>query len=131
VSELKAVDEAGNELPVVPSSIGTTVALSDETDEDGFLDHVWKTVYQLDAPDLAAAIGGRIFRFPFNYRTDASPEEACLLASDGFAWSSPGRRSRGSSSGSTRAASWRRRRRTRSPPTRKSSISGCCRRERT
>lgn len=86
VSELKAVDADGNELPVVPSSLGTTVALSDETDEDGFLDHAWKAVYQLDDPDLAAALGGRIFRFPFNYRADASPEEACLLASGGFAW---------------------------------------------
>lgn len=85
-SSLKYVDEAGNELPTVPSSFDAPIALAEETDEEGFLDHVWSAVYQLSAPDLAAALGDRIFRFPFNYRAWPAPKEACLLAAGGVAW---------------------------------------------
>ena len=60
--------------------------MADEVDEEAFLDHVWSAVYQLSNPDLAAAVGERIFRFPFNYRAGPAPKEACLLASGGVAW---------------------------------------------
>ena len=83
---LQYVDEAGNELPAVPSSFDAPIALGDEVDEEAFLDHVWSAVYQLSNPDLAAAVGERIFRFPFNYRAGPAPREACLLASGGVAW---------------------------------------------
>ena len=83
---LKYVDEAGNELPTVPSTFDAPIALADEVDEEAFLDHVWSAVYQLSNSDLAAALGDRIFRFPFNYRAGPAPKEACLLASGGVAW---------------------------------------------
>jgi len=83
---LTYVDEAGNELPTVPSSFDAPVSLGAEVDEEAFLDHVWDSVYQLSNPDLAAALGERIFRFPFNYRAGPAPKEACLLASGGVAW---------------------------------------------
>ena len=82
-SELIAVDDNGKELPIVASSFGQTIKLCDKVDEETFLDHVWKSVYQLNNPDLAAAVGKDIYSFVFNYRTDASPEDGYLVAVDG------------------------------------------------
>lgn len=82
-SELVAVDADGNELPIVPSSLGQTVTLSEKVSEETFLDHVWKSVYQIDCPDLATAVGKDIYSFVFNYRTDASPDDGYLLTSEG------------------------------------------------
>ena len=82
-SELVAVDENGAELPIVPSSFGQTISLGTKATEEEFLDHVWKSVYQLDNPQLAEAIGQDIYSFTFNYRADASPEDGYLVASDG------------------------------------------------
>ena len=65
-SELVAVDAEGKELPIVPSSFGQTIELKDKA---------WKSVYQLDNPDLAAAVGKDIYSFTFNYRSDASPDD--------------------------------------------------------
>ena len=48
---LQYVDEAGNELPAVPSTFDAPVALGDEADEEAFLDHVWDSVYQLSVEE--------------------------------------------------------------------------------
>ena len=85
-SELVAVDAEGKELPIVPSSFGQTIELSAKATDEEFLDHVWKSVYQIDNPDLSAAVGKDIYSFTFNYRTDASPDDGYLLAADGKAF---------------------------------------------
>lgn len=82
-SELVAVDADGKELPIVPSSFGQVIKLSEKVDDETFLDHVWKSVYQLDNPELAAAVGKDVYSFVFNYRTDASPDDGYLVAVDG------------------------------------------------
>ena len=91
-SELKAVDAGGNELPVVPSSFGQVIALDRKATEEEFLDHAWKSVYQLSDPGLAEAVGVDIFRFVFNYRADPCPEDGFLLAANGVAYLFSGER---------------------------------------
>ena len=91
-SELRAVDADGKELPVVPSSFGQVIALTDEAGEEDFLDHAWTSVYQLGNRDLAAAVGDRIFQFPFNYRADPFPSDGFLLAANGLAYLFTGNR---------------------------------------
>ncbi len=91
-SELKAVDPDGKELPIVPSSFGQVIALADEAGEEDFLDHAWTSVYQLDNRELAAAVGDRIFQFPFNYRADPFPSDGFLLAANGLAYLFTGNR---------------------------------------
>jgi hypothetical protein len=85
-SELVAVDAEGKELPIVPSSFGQTIELEKTATAEEFLDHAWKSVYQLDGEGLAEAVGEAIYAFPFNYRADASPEDGFLLASGGKAF---------------------------------------------
>lgn len=91
-AELKAVDAAGNDLPIVPSSFNDVIAVTEKAEEEAFLDHAWKSVYQLVNPDLAAALGEDIFAFPFNYRTDACPDEGFLLAANGLVYLFSGER---------------------------------------
>ncbi len=90
--ELKAVDADGKELPIVPSSFGQVIALTDEAGEEDFLDHAWTSVYQLGNRDLAAAVGDRIFQFQFNYRADPFPSDGFLLAANGLAYLFTGNR---------------------------------------
>ena len=85
-SDLKAVDAEGNEIPVASSSFGQTIVLEEEADEEDFLDHVWKSVYQLDNPDLAASGGNRIFKFDFCYRAGTFPTDGFILAANGTAY---------------------------------------------
>lgn len=85
-AELKPVDAEGNEVPVVPSSFDGVIELSTKVSAEAFLDHVWKSVYQLDEPSLAAALGDDIYAFPFNYRAAPGADEGYLLASDGTAF---------------------------------------------
>lgn len=92
-SELVAVDADGKELPIVPSSFGQTIELGETATSEEFLDHVWKSVYQLDNADLAAALGDGIYPFTFNYRADASPDDGYLLASGGKAYLFDGEKS--------------------------------------
>jgi len=67
----------------VPSSFSQVIELSVKVSDEEFLDHMWKSVYQLDNPDLAAAVGVDIYAFVFNYRADASPEDGFLVAAEG------------------------------------------------
>lgn len=82
-TELVAVGEDGKELPIVPSSFGQVIELGATVSDEEFLDHSWKSVYQLDNAELAAAVGKDIYAFVFNYRSDASPEDGYLVAADG------------------------------------------------
>lgn len=78
---LVACDADGNQLAVHPSSFDATIELGTTAADEEFLDHDWDSIYQLDNPALAAAIGDKIYRFPFSYRGGTSLGEAFLLAS--------------------------------------------------
>ncbi len=82
-SELVPMSADGQELPVLPSSFDAPIVLDRKAGADEFLDHVWKSVYQLDSAELAAAVGNDIYSFPFNYRSGPIADEGYLLASDG------------------------------------------------
>ena len=84
-SELKPVDADGNNVAVVPSSFDGVIELSTKVSAEDFLDHVWKSVYQLDEPSLAAALGDDIYAFPFNYRAAPGADEGYLLAPESIA----------------------------------------------
>lgn len=83
-SELIAVNALdGAPLEKYESSFNAPVALDDEVSENEFLDNVWESVYQLDCPELAEAVGEKIFRFGFNYYAGVNRLSAFLLVSDG------------------------------------------------
>lgn len=85
-AELVAVDAEGKELTLAPSSFGQVIELANKATEEDFLDHIWKSVYQLDTPELAAAVGADIYAFPFNYRAAPAPDDGFLLAEGGAAF---------------------------------------------
>lgn len=82
-SELVPLDAEGRELPMLPSSFDAPIILDRKASMEEFLDHSWKSVYQLDSAELAAAVGGDIYAFPFNYRAGPVADEGFLLAADG------------------------------------------------
>ena len=83
-SELKAYSEDGSEeLPLLPSSFDAPIVLSEKASGEEFLDNDWESVYQLDNPDLAAAIGDDIYKFTFNYRESTNHNDAYLLNTPG------------------------------------------------
>lgn len=82
-SELVATGADGKALPIVASSFGQTIKLEAKAGAEEFLDHEWKSVYQLENAELAAAVGTDIYGFVFNYRSDASPDDGYLAASEG------------------------------------------------
>ena len=47
--------------------------------EEEFLDHEWASVYQIQSPDLASAIGSRIFIFPFSYSGGTTLQDGFLM----------------------------------------------------
>ena len=85
-SELKPVDAEGKEVPMMPSSFDGVIELSEKVSAEAFLDHNWKSVYQLDEPSLVAALGDDIYAFPFHYRAAPGMDEGFLLASEGTAF---------------------------------------------
>ncbi len=85
-AELKPVDAEGKEVPVTPSSFDGVIALTKKVSSEEFLDHAWKSVYQLDDSSLAAALGDDIYAFSFNYRSGPGSDDGYLLASDGTAF---------------------------------------------
>ena len=66
-----------------PSSFDAPISLTEKASYDQFLDHIWKSVYQIDNQELADKIGNDIYRFPFSYRGGAVMEDGFLLASAG------------------------------------------------
>ncbi len=83
-SQLTAVDLEGQPLEKVESSFKQTLMLDKTVSHDEFLDHVIKSVYQLDHPELLAKVKAceGIFTFPFNYNASISPDPAFLIESD-------------------------------------------------
>ena len=86
-ASLTAVDEAGNPLDLVASTLGVAQQLTGPVDPKELLDLAVTAVYQLVpeklAPGLSAEIAaGRILRAPFNYRPDYRSELAYILQND-------------------------------------------------
>lgn len=82
-SEMVLVDADGNPPANYPSSFDAPIALEYAVDEETFLDHIWKGVYQISNPELAAVVGGQIYAFPFSYRGGHTCDEGFLLAANG------------------------------------------------
>lgn len=83
-SGLKAFSEDGEqELPVYPSSFDAPIDLSQKATVEEFLDNDWESVYQLDNPDLAAAVGDDIYKFEFFYRSGTNHNDGYLLNTPG------------------------------------------------
>ena len=79
-SELTAYSADGTEaLPVVPSSFDALIELSAKATPEEFLDNDWESVYQLENPDLAAAVGNDIYRFEFSYRGGTNHNDGYLM----------------------------------------------------
>ena len=66
-SDLIAFDAEGKALETVPSSFDSPIDLKRTVTEEEFLDHEWASVYQIQNQELAAAVGKKIFAFPFSY----------------------------------------------------------------
>lgn len=83
-SELTAYSADGTEaLPVVPSSFDAPIELSAKATPEEFLDNDWESVYQLENPDLAAAVGNDIYRFEFSYRGGTNHNDGYLMNTPG------------------------------------------------
>jgi hypothetical protein len=85
--ELGAVDERGEPLPLVPSTLGMAQALEGPVEPQELLDLVISSVYSLVAEQVAPTLqaqlaAGRIFRLPFNYRPDYRCETAYIVQND-------------------------------------------------
>ena len=85
-SALHMIDENGQEPTAVPSSFDGEIILTQKVSPERFLDHIWKSVYQLDIPDLVPLIGKDIYAFPFSYRGGFSADDGFLLAANGKCW---------------------------------------------
>ena len=82
-SEMILVDANGNPPENFPSSFDAPVMLEQTVNEEDFLDHLWKGVYQIKNDELAAVVGEKIYAFPFSYRGGHTCDEGFLLAADG------------------------------------------------
>ena len=78
-SDLIAFDAEGKTLETVPSSFDSPIELHQTTTEEEFLDHEWASVYQIQNQELAAAVGGKIFAFPFSYSGGTSLQDGFLM----------------------------------------------------
>lgn len=88
--ELEAVLEDGTAATLVPSTLGVPQELVEITPEMVLDLHI-QTTYLLQPEALGdqlnqALESGRLFTFPFNYRTDYSCETGVLLANDEGIW---------------------------------------------
>ncbi len=85
-SSLVAVDEQGNRLPTIPSTLGVEQPLK-PADARRVLDHVTLGIYRLTpqqiGPKLSAALdAGSFFETRYNYRDDAMDSPAFVLKNE-------------------------------------------------
>lgn len=78
-SDLVAFDVDGNALESHLSSFDTPIELTQTATEEQFLDHEWASVYQIQNPELAAAVENRIFMFPFSYSGGTTLQDGFLM----------------------------------------------------
>ena len=72
-------DAEGKALESHPSSFETPIELAQTATEEQFLDHEWASVYQIQNAELAAAVGIKIFTFPFSYSGGTTLQEGFLM----------------------------------------------------
>lgn len=85
-SELVGLDADGNEVPLMPSTLGDAQELT-EVEPEVLLDSAISTVYMLESEDVDAELrqkldAGKIYRFPFNMRADYHMQTAYMLANE-------------------------------------------------
>lgn len=85
-AELTAVDASGAPAVLRPSSFDAPIVLTETASEEEFLDNVWNSVYQIVNPELAAKLGDKIYKFPFNYRAGTGNDDGYLLAANGLVY---------------------------------------------
>ncbi len=83
--ELVGLDEEGNELPKIDSTLGVAQALEGPIDPSIALDLRLKSVYALEPSEVDDALleklrEGELYRFAFNYRADYQADVAVLIA---------------------------------------------------
>lgn len=86
-STLRAVDDQGADVPLVPSTLGVEQELEGPVAPQRLLDHAIHTVYQLQAealgPQLDADLtAGKIYCAPFNFRDDYQRQMLFLVRND-------------------------------------------------
>ena len=84
--DLRAIDEEGNELAPVESTLGVPQELS-PVRAQRILDHVIASVYELAAEELgeglaSALADGEIFECPYQYREGYDPDALFLLQNE-------------------------------------------------
>ena len=82
-SELKACDPEGNELPTYASSFDAPIELGATATVEEFLDNDWESIYQISNPELAAAVGEKIYKFEFFYRAGINHNDGYLINTPG------------------------------------------------
>lgn len=85
-NSLCIVDENGRIPPRISSSFDGEIVLSETASPEEFLDHIWKAVYMVDIPGLAARTGDNIWRFPFSCRGGFFADDGFLLAAGCKCW---------------------------------------------
>lgn len=78
-ADLITFDLDGNTLETIPSSFEAPIGLVQTTTEEEFLDHEWSSVYLIQNPELSAAIGDRIYAFPFSYSGGTTLNDGFLV----------------------------------------------------
>lgn len=82
-SELKPYDAEGNEMPSYASSFDAPIELQQSVTMEEFLDNDWEAVYQLSNPELATAVGEKIFKFEFFYRAGINHNDGYIINTPG------------------------------------------------
>ena len=78
-ADLMTFDADGNVMATVPSSFEGVIDMNRKATEEDFLDHEWASVYQLQSPELADAVGKDIYAFPFSYSGGTTLNDGFLL----------------------------------------------------
>ena len=85
--ELVGLDDEGNEVEEIPSTLGVEQVLRGPVDADEVLDLRIDSVYALDPKDLDDALkqaldAGQVFHFSFNYRPGYQANDGYLVSND-------------------------------------------------
>jgi hypothetical protein len=85
-SALRAVDDQGQPLPLLASTLGVAQPL-EPTRPERLLDHVVSSVYELSPESLGDALkkalaDGELFECPYNYRDGYDPDVLFLLQNE-------------------------------------------------
>ncbi len=87
-STLKAVDTAGNDAPLIPSSYNQIIDLVEKATPEEFLDYSIKSFYQLDniSEEFLNELKSSIYAFTYSYRESYEGSKAFLIENEGIAF---------------------------------------------